>query len=97
MPRADVARTLAALGRRDEALRLVRELEREGERRYVSPASIAVVYVHLGDHDAAFRWLERADRSRSAELTSLWHRRAWDPIRNDLRFQAIVRRVSRAG
>jgi TolB-like protein/DNA-binding SARP family transcriptional activator len=93
MPRADYARTLAALGRRDEALRLVRELKREGQRRYVSPPSIAVVYVHLGDHDAAFRWLERGYRLRSAELTSLRYRRAWDPVRNDPRFQAIVRRV----
>jgi TolB-like protein/Flp pilus assembly protein TadD len=97
MPRADVARTLAALGRRDEALRLVHELEGEGERRYVSPASIALVYVHLRDHDAAFRWLEWAYRVRSAELTSLRHHRAWDPVRNDPRFQAIVRRVWGAG
>jgi TolB-like protein/DNA-binding SARP family transcriptional activator len=97
MPRLDLARTLAALGRREEALRLVRELEREGERRYVSPASIAMVYVHLGDHDTAFLWLERAYRLRSAHLTSLRHQRVWDPVRNDPRFQAIVRRVWDAG
>jgi tetratricopeptide (TPR) repeat protein len=97
MARADLARTLAALGRRKEAVRLVHELEREGERRYVTPVGIALVYVHLGDHDTAFHWLERGHRLRSAELTSLRHQRAWDPVRNDPRFQAIVRRVWGAG
>lgn len=93
MARADLARTLAALGRRKEALHLVHELEREGERRYVTPIGIALVYVHLGDHDTAFHWLERGYRLRSAEITSMRNHRAWDPVRNDQRFKAIVRRV----
>ena len=53
--RATTARALVALGRRDEARRVLRELEREAERRYVRPEAIAAVYVALGEHDAAFQ------------------------------------------
>ncbi|MDQ3998157.1 MAG: hypothetical protein M3303_14205, partial [Gemmatimonadota bacterium] len=95
--RADYARTLAALGRRDEARRILRALEREADHRYVSPVAIGSVYLHLGDDDAAFRWLERAYRARSAEMTTVRVRPEWARAHKDPRFQAILRRVWRAG
>ncbi len=66
--RATTARALVALGRRDEARRVLHELEQEAARRYVRPEAIAEVYVALGEPDAAFRWLETAYRARSADV-----------------------------
>ena len=91
--RATAARALVALGRYDEARRVLRELEREAERRYVRPEAIAAVYVALGEHDTAFKWLEQAYRMRSADVTTLDVERHWAPIRSDPRFAALVKKV----
>ena len=91
--RATTARALIALGRPDEARHVLRELEREAERRYVRPEAIAAVYVALGEHDAAFKWLEQAYLVRSADVTTLPVERHWAPIRSDPRFAALVRKA----
>ncbi|MBA3658928.1 MAG: protein kinase [Gemmatimonadales bacterium] len=91
--RAATARADAQLGRSAEARRIVHELEREAERRYVRAEAIASIYASLGEHDAAFRWLDRAYRDRSAGLTWLKVDPKWAPIRSDRRFAALVRKV----
>jgi hypothetical protein len=91
--KAGVARAQAALGRTDEARRIAAELERDARRRYVQPYTIALVYVSVGDRDAAFRWLDKAYEDRATQMVSLTTSRQWDPIRSDPRFQALVRRV----
>jgi serine/threonine-protein kinase len=50
----------AKVGRREEARRLLRELENRAARGYVSGASVALAYAGLGDTASVFRWLERA-------------------------------------
>ena len=91
--RAATARALVALGRREEARRVLRELEQEAARRYVRPEAIAEVYVALGEPDAAFRWLETAYQARSTGVLQLKVEQYWDPIRSDPRFAALVKKV----
>ena len=91
--RAATARALVALGQREEAGRVLRELEQEAARRYVRPEAIAEVYVAFGEVDAAFRWLEAAYRARSTGVLQLKVERHWDPIRSDPRFAALVTKV----
>jgi tetratricopeptide (TPR) repeat protein len=91
--RATVVRALVALGRYDEARTLLRELERDAQRRYARPEAIASIYAALGQRDAAFRWLEKAYQARSASVPQLMVERQWDPIRADPRFTALVKKI----
>ena len=81
-------------GRTKEALNLLAEfdgLARSG--RYASGYAIAIVYAGLGDREHALSSLEAAYRERSHWLVWLKRDPRWDEIRDDARFQALVRRV----
>ena len=66
---------------------------RERRRRFVRPDVIALIYVSLGDREAAFRWLDSAYEARPYPLIRLTTNRRWDPIRADPRFAALVKRI----
>jgi tetratricopeptide (TPR) repeat protein len=55
-------------------------------------ASLAQLYASLGDKDVALRWLERAVEQRDVWLY-LKADPAYDNIRSNPRFQALVRRM----
>jgi len=60
---------------------------------YMQNVDAAAIYVRLGDYEAAFRYLEKADRNREGDILYLnadWH---WDPIRSDPRFRDLTRRM----
>ncbi len=90
--KADVAYVYAAAGHRQEAINLADELVLRYRSAGESIAgSIAAVYTGLGDHDAAFTWLEAAQRDQDPELGYLLVDPKWDPLRQDARFrQALV-------
>ena len=79
-------------GRKAEAQNILQELLRLNERRYVTPAAVAYVYIGLDDKDQAFAWLEKAYQENSNFLAYLRHPVA-DPLRSDPRFADLVRRV----
>jgi eukaryotic-like serine/threonine-protein kinase len=87
-----LAEACAWAGDHEEASRLVSAAIADPQVRYLSPYRIARVYVALGDHDAAFQWLERALSDRSLGSTTCLSR---DPalisIRNDERFERYLR------
>ena len=89
-----LAQLLAAAGRREEALAILGELETIEHQHYLPPTDIARVHAALGNANDAFRWLERAMESHDADLfmTRVWP--AWDPIRDDPRFDEILRRLN---
>ena len=82
-------------GRRDEALRILDELEQASRKRYISPYDLAEVHSGLGRMDDAFRFLERALEQRtpylvfctSNESTTVAFRRdpRWKPYMDRLR------------
>lgn len=80
-------------GDRRCAMTSLRELEDLARTAYVGPTQFAIVYVALGDHDAAFRWLETAYETRDHDLAFA---KVWpmlDPVRDDPRFHALLRRI----
>jgi tetratricopeptide (TPR) repeat protein len=91
--KALLARSLAKSGQRDEAIKLLSELQSESARRYVPSAGLAIVYAALGEKDKAFMWLERdvAERSPRPPLFSV--NPVFDDLRDDPRFADLVRRV----
>jgi len=69
------------------------DLETFAKERYVSPLDLAQLQAQIGARDKAFASLDLAVTERSAGLVLLKVDRAWDRIRDDARFAALVRRV----
>ena len=83
----------AASGNQVEAQRVLAELKELSQRRYVSTYSIAMIYAALGDKEQAFQWLEKANDERNTEMVFLKVDPRADPLRDDPRFQQLVKKV----
>jgi serine/threonine-protein kinase len=85
-----LAETYALAGRREEALRIAREVEAEWSP---PPAEgLFHLYAALGNREEALRWLEYEPSSFT--LPWVWANPAVDALRDDPRFQAVFRRMN---
>jgi tetratricopeptide (TPR) repeat protein len=71
----------------------LRDLEALAKERYVSPLELARLEAQAGEREEAFAHLEAAFAERSSGLVLLKVDTAWDGIRGDARFAALVKRV----
>ncbi len=90
-----LAHAWSALGKKAEAQKVLRDLERKSSvAGSTSTYAMATIYAGLGEKDKAFAYLNRAFEERSFELPGgLKADPAIDNLRNDPRFQELVRRV----
>ncbi|MGC2183535.1 MAG: tetratricopeptide repeat protein [Terriglobales bacterium] len=88
-----LVRAYAHAGRHADALRLLNELNRRQQKRYVPSAAFVNAYLGLGDNEQAFVWLEKAYNEQSNILGLLKVHPYFDPLRGDPRFADLVRRV----
>jgi tetratricopeptide (TPR) repeat protein len=93
---AQLGNAYALSGKRGEALRILDELMKQSQHKYVSPTDFAIVYIGLEEKDQAFAWLERAYEERSGFLTELTVEPMFDSLRSDPRFQELMRRMKLA-
>lgn len=99
---------LASLDVSPTRLRLVREIATTNDRAQLTreiraseetlsksenPDAIAMLYASAGDHENALRWLDRAYRDHAFGLIFANLAPAYDPLRDDPRFQDLMRRV----
>jgi serine/threonine-protein kinase len=82
---------LAMSGKRGEALTILKRLQTINE--YVSPFELAVLYVGLGEKEAALDSLERAYAERDLQLQFLKVDPHYDSLHSDARFQDLLQRV----
>ena len=80
-------------GQKQEALTILEDLERRRSQEYVGGVLLADVSVGLGDHDQAISWLQQAAEERDGLLPFLNVWFLWDALREDPRFQALLRRM----
>lgn len=92
--RAFEAHTFALMGEKDKALKAIEDLKETSKQRYVSPFYIATIYAGLGEKDLAFEWLEKAYQDRSFWIATLKVNPHFDNLRNDSRFQNLLKRVN---
>jgi tetratricopeptide (TPR) repeat protein len=88
-----LASIYARAGRREEALRLLNSTIARSRQAYVSPCSVAIIYIGLADFERAFEWLEKAYEERDQSLVSLKADPAYDPLRGNPRFVSLMRRM----
>lgn len=89
----DLGFAYAVSGQREIAKGMLADLEKLHERRKVPCGSVAVLLGALGESDEAFDWLDRAYRERDPQLVYLKAGRRFEPLRKDLRFETLVKRV----
>jgi len=90
-----LGRVYAQLGRRDEALAMIKQLEEFfAKGNNGSATGIARVYVELGDNEKAFEWLEKAFQARETDLPRSRLGPTFDPIRDDPRYKDLLRRMN---
>ncbi len=87
------AMTLAAAGKRAEALAGLRAIEQKAARDYISPVSIAYIHTALGDRDAAFGLLDDAIQDRDPNVLGLKSNPIFDSLRGDDRYRALLRKM----
>jgi TolB-like protein/Tfp pilus assembly protein PilF len=85
--KALIARAYALCGKQSDAVTLLQEITD------ASPYAIAGVYAALGDHDSAFDWLDKAYVQHDIQLVSLKTDPSLDSLREDQRFQHLVKQV----
>ncbi len=88
---ANLARALVASGKRDEAERLLGDLKQRATPAYSHGSEIAVIYAALGEGGEAMNWLGKAYEERFNPGVLL--RPGLDPLRQDPRFQELLRRI----
>ncbi len=82
-----------AVGKRSEAIAVAKELEEKYARRKAAGHEVAAVYSGLGDKDTAFEWLEKDFRTRDGRLTTFRWETQFEPLRDDPRFNDLLKRM----
>jgi len=91
---AQVAYTYAKTNRRADALRILGALRVRAAREYVPPVVPAFIYVGLGEKQNSLDFLEQAYERRDILLVWLKVRKHLDPLRDEPRFQDLMRRMN---
>ncbi len=86
---------IAYLGdNKEEVRRLLPRLEATlGDPLAATAMEIAGYYFYLGEVDVGFNWLEQSYSRRESQLSEISHDEIFDGIRNDPRFQFVLKRL----
>ena len=88
-----IAMTLASAGRRAEAEKMTSVIRERAGAEYITPTSIAYIYVALRDFDQAFHLLDVAAAERDPNLIGLMSNPIFDPVRHDPRYAALLNKL----
>ena len=92
--RACLAHALAVAGRRDDARRMLAEMERDSERRHVSAHNLALIHAGFGDRARAIEALHEARKERSSQLPYLAVEPRFRELRSEAAFLRLVRELA---
>jgi len=89
-----LAHAYLAVGKKTEAEKILRDLERKSKGAYVSPYTMATLYAALGDKDKAFEFLDRAYSEKSLDFSFYVQADLrLDDLRADARFPHLLARM----
>ena len=90
---AALAHAFGVAGRRAEAVRVLEDLRKMAESRFVSSYDLALAQLGLGENDKAFELLSAAVQERSPRVAFLGVEPRFDGLRADPRFRELLRSV----
>lgn len=88
-----VGYTYAASGNRVKAEQILHDFDELAKRRYVTPNARVPLYLGLGDKEKTLDGLEKCYQDQDGACWWLKVDQIYDPIRNEPRFQALLRNV----
>jgi tetratricopeptide (TPR) repeat protein len=91
---SDLGLGYALSGRRQDAEKILDRWKDAESRRYTMNYLVAILYATMGDKDAAFAQLEKAYQNHDWFLQRIKVDPMADPLRNDPRYDAIVKRLN---
>lgn len=83
----------AISGDRPKAGQMLRELEEMAKRQYVSSTAFAMIYLGLGEKEKALDWLDKSYQDQESACWYLTVDPMYDSVRNEPRFQALLKKV----
>ena len=92
---SNLANAYAVSGRKEQAMKILKDLESRQSQNSSTDASIALIYVGFGDNDRAMIWLNKAYQARFNP--SILMRPVFDPLRSDPRFEDLLHRIGLPG
>ncbi len=84
-------------GRREEARKVLADLEILRGRSYAQATALAAIYAGLGERSEALEWLERAFEEHCGGLVWARYDPPWNNLREEPGFQALLRKMYMAG
>ena len=82
------------IGRKDEATKLLGQIQDTGKSRYVDPYYLAIVHLGLGDREAALTALEKSFEELNGNTLEYIRTDPFlDPLRADPRFEALAEKI----
>jgi len=89
-----LGRAYGLSGNKMEAKKILDQLKKLSQERYVSAYSFALVYLGLGDKEEALRWLEQSYQDRAgSDIGFIRVDPLLDPLRGDPRFEALAEKI----
>jgi TolB-like protein len=83
----------AVSGKKGLTAKMAEQFKAAAKKRYIPPTYFGMLFAGLGDKDKAMMWLEKAYDDRADGLTWLNVEPMLDEVRNDPRFQDLLRRI----
>jgi tetratricopeptide (TPR) repeat protein len=83
----------AVSGKKDDAQKAIQDLDELAKRAFVSSYQNAVIYAGLGEKDESFKYLQKSFDERSLSAPLLRFDPRLNELRNDPRFQDLMRRA----
>jgi tetratricopeptide (TPR) repeat protein len=93
MMRAALAQTFGTAGRTKEAFQMLEDLTNPAKQKYAAPYFLAGIHIGLGENDRAMEYLEKSYEEHSHWLIYLHIDPSMDHLRDNPRFQALLRHV----
>lgn len=83
----------ASLGKKGEAIKIIKELSQLAKKRYVPSFVFAWIYMHLREKEKTLEYLEQAYAERSSYLSVIGIEPGMDFLRGDPRFTGLQRKI----
>jgi len=97
LPRALLGHLYAKIGRKNEALAILkqlRELRESSNQRYISPYNLALIHIGLDQKNEAIQLLEETYEDRDGyNIAFIKVEPMLDPLRGDPRFETLAKKV----
>ena len=91
---SNIGYALARSGRKEDARKMLSDLEGQSRSRYVSPYSVAQLYLAIGDESKALEALERGYDQRDPLMVFLKVEPRWIQLQSQPRFVALLKRMN---